>query len=387
MKSIYTTPKIVKYDDLSKPWFVYFRYDKKLFRFKYGINYIQNFKERLLEAESLQAILLKKLKNGWNPNVPDIFNEVNNYTIIEALDFALDKKKAVLAKKSISDYNCSLNFIKTAINELLLDNIPIVEVKRVHIKTILDKIKEQRTSTNNSYNKYLTHFGAILSELIQYDIIEFNPADKIKHLPTEESIFHNPASMKDIEKIKKELYSKDHNFYNFISVIFHLGIRPDEILQIKLSMIDFENEIITLIPKNTKGRKKYRVLPINKHLMQFFNEFEMQKLPKDFYLFGSFREPGKGNVGPKLDFIPGPTRIKVDTATKRWEKIVKLGLKINMTMYAMKKHGANMKLSSGISLEAISEQFGHTKLETTKIYTTMLNQINRNEVLLKSPAF
>jgi len=387
MKSIYTTPKIVKYDDLSKPWFVYFRYDKKLFRFKYGINYIQNYKERLVESNKLQAALLEKLKDGWNPNVPDIFNEVNNYTIIEALDFALDKKKAVLAKKSISDYNCSLNFIKTAINELLLDNIPIAEVKRVHIKTILDKIKEQRTSTNNSYNKYLTHFGAILSELIQYDIIEFNPADKIKHLPTEESIFHNPASIKDIEKIKKELYSKDHNFYNFISVIFHLGIRPDEILQIKLSMIDFENEIITLIPKNTKGRKKYRVLPINKHLMQFFNEFEMQNIPKDFYLFGSFREAGKGNVGPKLDFIPGPTRIKVDTATKRWEKIVKLGLKINMTMYAMKKHGANMKLSSGISLEAISEQFGHTKLETTKIYTTMLNQINRNEVLLKSPAF
>lgn len=387
MKSIYTTPKIVKYDDLSKPWFVYFRYDKKLFRFKYGINYIQNFKERLVESNKLQAALLEKLKDGWNPNIPDIFNEVNNYTIIEALDFALDKKKAVLAKKTISDYNCSLNFIKTAINELLLENIPIVEVKRVHIKTILDKIKEQRTSTNNSYNKYLTHFGAILSELIQYDIIESNPADKIKHLPTEESIFHNPASIKDIEKIKKELYNKDHNFYNFISVIFHLGIRPDEILQIKLSMIDFENEIITLIPKNTKGRKKYRVLPINKHLIQFFKEFEMQNLPKDFYLFGSFREPGKGNVGPKLDFIPGPTRIKVDTATKRWEKIVKLGLKINMTMYAMKKHGANMKLSSGISLEAISEQFGHTKLETTKIYTTMLNQINRNEVLLKSPAF
>lgn len=386
MKSIYTIPKIIKHDDLSTPWLVYFRYDKKLFRFKYGINYIQNYKERLVEAEKLQGALLKKLKDGWNPNVPDIFNEVNNYTLIEALDFALEKKKAVLAKKSISDYNCTLNFIKTAINELLLDKIPICEVKRVHVKTILDKIKEQRTSTNNSYNKYLTHFGAILSELIQYDIIEFNPADKIKHLPIEESVFHNPASIKDIEKIKTELYSKDHNFYNFVSVIFHLGIRPDEILQIKLSMIDFENEIITLIPKNTKGRKKYRVLPINKHLMQFFNEVDLQKLPKDFYLFGSFREPGKGNVGPKLDFIPGPTKIKVDTATKRWEKIVKLGLKIKMTMYAMKKHGANMKLSAGISLDAISDQFGHTKKETTKIYTTMLNEIYRNEVLLKSPA-
>jgi len=248
MKSIFTQPKIVKYDDLSKPWFVYFRYDKKLFRYKFGINYIDNYKKRLIEAEAIQAALLKKLNENWNPNIPDIENEVNNYTLTEALDFALEKKKSALAKKSIADYSCTLNFIKTAISDLNLDDILISDVKRLHIKLILDRIKENRKSSNNSYNKYLTHFGAILSELIQYDMIEFNPADKIKHLPIEESIFHNPASIKDIEKIKSALLDNDANFYNFVSVIFHLGIRPDEILQIRLSMIDFENEIITLIP-------------------------------------------------------------------------------------------------------------------------------------------
>lgn len=387
MKSIYTIPKVVKYDDLSKSWFVYFRYDKKLFRFKYGINYINNYKKREAEANLLRDALHEKLKLGWNPNIPDIYSIVNDYNLIDALDFALDKKKSVLAKKSISAYTGSLNFIKEAIKELGLSYISIKDIRRIHIKTILEKVKEQRNATNKSYNKYLTHFGAILSELIQYDIIETNPADKIKHLPVEESILHNPASIKDIEKIKTELKLKDPNFYNFVSVIFHLGIRPDEILQIQLSMIDFENGIITLIPKNTKGRKKYRILPINKHLMEFFDSMYLQHLPKDFYLFGSFRMPGKGNVGPKLDFIPGPTHINRDTATRRWEKIVKIGLKIYMTLYAMKKHGANMKLSSGISLEAISEQFGHSKIETTKIYTTMLNEINRNEVLLKAPAF
>jgi hypothetical protein len=36
------------------------------------------------------------------------------------------------------------------------------------------------------------------------------------------------------------------------------------------------------------------------------------------------------------------------------ESIIKIGLGINMTMYAMKTQ-TNMKLSSGISLEAISE--------------------------------
>lgn len=270
---------------------------------------------------------------------------------------------------------------------LASENPKYEDVKRIHIKTILEKIKEQRNSSNNSYNKYLTHFGAILSELIQYDIIENNPADKIKHLPIEDSILHNPASINDIKKIKYELKKKDINFYNFVSVIFHLGIRPEEILQIKVSMINFEDEIITLLPKNTKSRKKYRILPVNKYLMRYFNEMKLDQAPKDFFLFGSFRDSGKGNAGPKIDFIPGPTQLKRDTATKRWERIVKKGLGINMTMYAMKKHGANMKLSSGISLEAISEQFGHSKVETTKIYTTKLNEINRSEVLLKSPAF
>lgn len=387
MKSIYTIPKVVKYDDLSKPWFVYFRYDKKLFRYKYGINYIDNYKKRLDEATALKDALLEKLKEGWNPNIPDVYTKMNNYNLIEALDFALDKKKPVLAKKTISDYTSTLNLIKEAINELCLAKIPIEDVRRIHIKTILEKIKEQRNSSNNSYNKYLTHFGAILSELIQYDIIENNPADKIKHLPIEDSILHNPASLKDIERIKHELYIKDHNFFNFVAVIYHLGIRPEEILQIKASMINFEDEIITLLPKNTKSRRKYRILPINKHLMKYFNQIDLLQVPKDFYLFGSFRDSGKGNAGPKLDFIPGPTQLKRDTATKRWERIVKKGLGINMTMYAMKKHGANMKLSSGISLEAISEQFGHSKIETTKIYTTKLNEINRSEVLLKSPAF
>lgn len=387
MKSIYSTPKVVKYDDLSKSWFVYFRYNKKLFRYKYGINYINNYKKRLIEANALRDVLESKLKKGWNPNIPDLYSTVNEYTIVEALDFALEKKKPVLAKKSFLGYTGTLNFIKSAITELGLSNIPIAEVRRIHIKTILEKVKEQRNASNHAYNKYLTYLGAILSELLEYDIIEVNPADKIKHLPTEESILHNPASIKEIEKIKEELKLTDPNFFNFVAIIYHLGIRPDEILQIKLSMIDFTNKTITLIPKNTKGKRKYRILPINRHLITFFNSMQLQSLPQDFYLFGSFRTPGKGNVGPKADFIPGPTHINRDTATRRWETIIKIGLNIDMTMYAMKKHGANMKLSSGISLEAISEQFGHSKIETTKIYTTKLSEINRSEVLSKSPEF
>lgn len=142
MKSIYTTPKVVKYDDLSKSWFVYFRYDKKLFRYKFGINYIQNYKERLSEANALRDALLLKLKDGWNPNVPDLIQSTANFTFIEAIDFAIEKKKLSIGKKTLSGYNGTIKFIKDAITSIHYDNLLISETKRAHIKLIMEKVEK-----------------------------------------------------------------------------------------------------------------------------------------------------------------------------------------------------------------------------------------------------
>ena len=48
----FTVPKVVKYDDLNKSWYVFFRYNRQLFRFKFGINYIKNYNKRLAEANA-----------------------------------------------------------------------------------------------------------------------------------------------------------------------------------------------------------------------------------------------------------------------------------------------------------------------------------------------
>jgi hypothetical protein len=115
MKSIYTIPKVVKYDDLSKPWFVYFRYNKVLFRYKYGINYINNYKKREVEANLLRDALYQKLKEGWNPQMPDPIQQQSNLTFIESLDFALEKKTPNIGKKTISGYKGTINFIEVNI--------------------------------------------------------------------------------------------------------------------------------------------------------------------------------------------------------------------------------------------------------------------------------
>ncbi|RUT68704.1 hypothetical protein D0817_20300 [Flavobacterium cupreum] len=385
MKSIYTIPKVVKYDDLSKSWFIYFRYDKKLFRFKYGINYINNYKKREAESNILRDALHQKLKEGWNPLLPELIIDDPKLTFIESLDFAIEKKKPNIGPKTLSGYSGTIKFMKDSSEALSLNNLLICDTKRAHIKLMMEKAAEQRKWTNNAYNKHLNHLKAILSELIQWDIIQTNPAHKINNLAVAESRANIPASDNDFFKIKTEMQNNHRNFWNFCSTIFYTGIRPEEILKITLGMVDLNNAKITLPPEITKTNRE-RVVPINQHLIEIFKSMNFINLPDTYYLFGSFRQKGKGNVGAKLDFIPGSTKLKRDTATKRWERIVKIGLGINMNLYAMKKHGANKMILAGVSIDALKDLFGHTSQVTTQIYITDLKEINRKNILENSPA-
>lgn len=382
MKPIYSIPKVSKTTSL---WYVHFRYDSKQFRYRLNLNNIKDLEERAIEFNLLCQAIHANLKQGWNPNIKDIPETRNTYTFIEALDFALSKKKPNISAKTYLGYFGTVKYIKTATRSLRLIELPITEVKRVHIKTIMEKAQSQRCWTNNAYNKNLNQLKAVLSELIQYDIIESNPAFNIKNLRVEESIAHAPATDEQMKAIKKELLENHYNFYVFILLIYSIGVRPVEILNIKLDMIDLDADLIVLPPNITKGRKKYRTLPITKQLKTFLESLNFEKLPKSYYLFGSFRQQGKGNVGASVDFIPAPTPLKRDTATKRWHKIVKIGLGIDVTMYSMKKYGANKKAEAGISIDAIQGTFGHSKKETTLIYLTKQNEINRKEIMDKSP--
>jgi hypothetical protein len=56
----------------------------------------------------------------------------------------------------------------------------ITDVKRVHIKLLWKAVKNR---TSNKAHKHLNHFKPVLSELIQFDIIEVNPHLTLKICP------------------------------------------------------------------------------------------------------------------------------------------------------------------------------------------------------------
>lgn len=380
---VYTKPKLCK---SSKGWYVYFYYNGKQKRYKKGINYIKNLYNREIEANALSEALFIKLRNGWNPDVPEIIENESSLTFISALEFSLSKKKELLAPKSYSGYKGTVNFIQTSVIALGLEKLTITDLKRTHIRTIINKVKQQRKLSNKARNKHLNHLKALLTELVHWDILEYNPAHKIDNLPVEQSRANIPADEKQHKKIK-DCLSKNHPyFYNFIRTIYHTGIRPNEILHIKLIDIDINNRIISLHAKSTKT-KKSRIVPLNNYMIEILLEMDLSIYPKEFYLFGSYRKSGQGNVGKYIDFIPGPTQLKRDTATKRWHRIVKKGLGINVSMYSNKHKGADDKIKAGIALDTLRNLYGHSSERMTEIYAKEVKNIYKNEIINKSPDY
>lgn len=381
--SIFTKPKLCK---SPKGWYVYFYYRGKQKRYKKGINYIKNIYNRQIEANALAEALHIKLKNGWNPLIPEIVPVKNSMTISEALEFALDKKKEILAPKSYSGYKGTVNFLKTSTLALDLVNLSIDELKRIHIRSIIDKAKQQRNWSNKARNKHLNHLKALLSELLEWDILEYNPAHKIKNLQVETTRANTPADATQHEKIKKCLSLEHPYFYNFIRTIFHSGMRPKEILEIQLHMIDLKQQQFILPASSTKTNKQ-RLVPINNHLKAILEDMQLHNYPDDFYLYGSYREKGKGNKGKYIDFIPGPTQLKRDTATKRWKKIIIDSLGINVSMYSNKHGGGDAKIRAGIELDALRDLYGHSSKRMTEVYAKEIKNIYKNQIINKSPKY
>ena len=385
LDQVYTKPRLCKSKD--SVWYVHFSYRGKLKKFKKGINYIKNLKEREVIGNALANKLHNKLKSGWNPFIeePNQFQE--SLHIVNALTYALGEKKETLATKSYSSYNSTLKFIIKSIKSLGLEYLKIEEVKRVHIRSILKRAKEQNKWTNKARNKHLGQLAAIMSELIECDYIEYNPCHKIRPLPVEESNANRTSTDNEHILIKIELENNHPEFCRFIETLYHTGIRPKEILSIKLKMINIELREIILPPVITKSGTKQRNVIINDYMLKMFLDLKLDAYPDDFYLFGSFRKSGCGNIGKFIDFIPGPTKIKRDTATKRWYKIVKKGLGIDVNMYSYKHKGGDDKIINGVDLDSIRHQYGHSKKRMTEHYVKQIKGIYKKDLIENSPRF
>lgn len=381
MKTTYSKPLLVK---ASKGWFIKYTVNGKEKREKWKLNYIKDLSERERKFLALRDLIEKKLIGGWIPETALPAYAIDNsfaesLSLMQGLDFALEKKKPSVSVATYKGYSGTVKFCKASIIKLGYQKLPLTETKRIHVKNILECAKSTLTWSGESYNKNLGYLQAVMTELLTWHLIEVNPAHRQKPYAVSEREPRRTATPEEYRRIKALLKEVNYDFFRFELTLFHTGIRPEELTEVKIKDVDLQKREIRLKPLYTKTNK-YRTVAMPMELHEFLSEMELDQHPANFYLFGSFKPINVQRTKKHKDFIPAPYRVTRSKSTRLWKKYVKDGLGINVDQYAQKHAGGNAMLLSGISKDAIKEKYGHDSMLSTEIYLTKLKGTLLDEI-------
>lgn len=322
--------------NLKKIWRIYYYFRDPQFKNEYphgklinikGMNGYKSLKERQAATEHLIKEELYLLKvHGYNPisrltNGPDIHieHEINPETpICDAIEVARSKIQG--AKSTLADLKVTCKAFNKSCRQIRYDAFRVGDIKRIHIKHILENQAKQNNYSNKRFNKIRSYIMMVFKELVQADAIDFNP---IKDIPKKKETIKLRETLSDdqVKKIKKHLKDRNYNFYRYMNIFFHSGCRSTELFNLKVKDVDINNQRFKVTVK--KGRnyeEQWRA--INKNAVRYWIEIIKSAKPSD-YVF-SYR------------FSPGPTKISPRQVTGKWRKLVKKELGIEADFYSLK---------------------------------------------------
>ena len=146
--------------------------------------------------------------------------------------------------------------------KFLIDFAGDILLKQLDLKTLDNFIINKYNSTKSGAALYYRTLKAAFSKAVIWNYLDDNPLKKIKSpkVPKSNPVFISEAELNLI--LEK---TTNQNLKNIFTVAFFMGMRLAEILNMKSSWIDTQQNIITL--KNSVGfttkSKKERIVPIH----------------------------------------------------------------------------------------------------------------------------
>ncbi|CAL2077291.1 Site-specific recombinase XerD [Tenacibaculum sp. 190524A02b] len=330
--------KISGKESIEKDWVIHFYFRDPLFKDKYpngkqvrikGMNEYKTLGERREATQILlEGISDKLIKHRWNPITEEYMNEDaladESSTMIDCLRYYLKEKK--ISKDYRSDINSMINFLEVSINSLGLQFTSVSEIKRKDIRAVLKHQQQTRGISNNRYNKYKAQMSGLFDDMIEDEVIEYNPVDKIKPLPVEKKL-REILSDKDRKRVYVHLKENYYTFWRFMMIYYASGARVKELLNVQVKDVDiYALEFKVTIQKG--GKPKEVLKPINKSVVSLWieviNEQNTDRLtinPKH-YLFSRNLQKG---IKP----------IRYEQITRRWKEHVKNKLGITADFAAL----------------------------------------------------
>lgn len=212
--------------------------------------------------------------------------------------------------------------------------------------------------TNRSVNRKIASLRAYYLFLLKTGYINANPLANHKALKTPKKL-EVPFSEAEMEKVL-ESAPLENTFESvrdklIIELFYATGIRRSELVNLKVSDIDFSNHTIKVLGK----RNKERILP----LLPFLKD--------SIYQYLQYR-------GEVVNSKSADNLILVKNGDKIYETLVyriinsyfsKASSKAKKSPHVLRHTFATHLLNQGASLNSVKELLGHSSLASTQVYT------------------
>jgi len=224
------------------------------------------------------------------------------------------------------------------------DTITLKEIEK-HAEDVLIA-KKVSVTTHRQYISAMKHYLTFKKSVLEIDFNALTPK-KSKNLP-------NVLSNEEVINLIKVTKNLKHRIC--IALIYSSGLRIGELINLKLEDLDVQRKLVKV--NKGKGRKD-RYVPIANVLLPMLSNYLTTYCPKTYLIEGL--EEG-------LQYSPNSIR----NFLKKSCVLAKITKKI--TPHTLRHSYATHLLENGTDIRYIQELLGHSRPETTMIYTHVRSQ-------------
>ncbi len=300
----------------------------------------RQIKENISETEA-KVIIIKSnftLRNVRKETYKDLepLTDLHKKEIRQFVEWMIQKR---YSENTVKTYTgCMVVFFRYY-SKKPLQEISIKDIERFNFDFIIKHGYSSKTQ-----NQYIS---AIKTFYIKMKSINY----ELEHIerPIEGQKLPKVIPIEDVQTMLAGIPNIKHK--TALTMIYALGLRRGELLNLKLEDIDFKRNTVKIL--NAKG-KKDRDLPLPKKMKELLEIYYRQVQPKEWLIEGQI--PGMSYSASSLSSI----------FHKYLGRVIKNN---NFTLHSLRHSYATHLLDMGVDLRIIQELLGHKSSRTTEIYT------------------
>lgn len=261
-----------------------------------------------------------------------------------------------LAENTIHSYENDIKkFLEYSDEKGITD---ISDITSAHISKYFD-IQRKVGLGSTTAARYLSSLNGFFNFMMEHKYITANPMDKI---PSAKLSRNLPAvlSFYEVEKILNAPSTGDKLGLRdkaVLELIYSCGLRVSELINLKISDLFFNEEVIRVLGKGSKER----IVPVGSSAVEWVNSYLASARP-------FLSEKGKSGNAVFLNNRGGKlSRMGVWKIVARYTK--EAGIEKEVHPHTFRHSFATHLLEGGADLRAVQEMLGHSDISTTQIYT------------------